>query len=63
MLKVSHYVPAERQREKNRAREADDFALRNGQISRVDLQRQNGFFASLEIISSSLEFQDELSDS
>jgi hypothetical protein len=57
MLNVSHFDPAERQREKSRVREADDSALRNGQISRAELQSENGFFASLKIVNSVIELQ------
>lgn len=57
MLQVSYYDPAERQREKDRARERDDRALRNGDISREDLRMRNSFLAPLQIVGSSIERQ------
>lgn len=54
MLQVSHYDPVERQREKDRARERDDRALRNGDISREALRMRNGFLAPLDVVSSSI---------
>ncbi len=54
MVQVSYYDPAERQREKDRARAQDDRDLREGRVSREALRRLNGFFASLDIIDSSI---------
>lgn len=54
MLQVNYFDPAERQREKARARELDDRALRSGDISREELRSRNGFFSSLEVVSSSV---------
>lgn len=54
MLQVSHYDPAERQREKDRARERDDCALRNGDISRQELRNRNSFLAPLDVVGSSI---------
>jgi hypothetical protein len=58
MLQVSYYDPAERQREKDRAREQDDYALRNGDLSREELRLRNSFLAPLQIVGSSIERQD-----
>lgn len=55
MLQVSYYDPVERQREKDRAREQDDRALRNGEVSREQLHLRNGFLAPLQIVGSSIE--------
>jgi hypothetical protein len=55
MLQLSLYDPAERQREKNRVREQDDIALRNGDISREELRMRNSFLAPLQIVGSSIE--------
>jgi hypothetical protein len=55
MVQVSYYDPAERQREKDRAREQDDRALRNGEVSRDELRLRNGFLAPLQIVGSSIE--------
>ena len=57
MLHVSYYDPAERQREKDHARELDDRALRNGDVSREDLRMRNSFLASLQIVGSAIERQ------
>jgi hypothetical protein len=57
MLQVSYYDPAERQREKDRAREQDDRALRDGDISREQLRMRNSFLAPLQIVGSSIERQ------
>jgi hypothetical protein len=54
MLQASYYDPAERQREKDRAREQDDRALRNGDISREALRMRNSFLAPLDVVSSSI---------
>jgi hypothetical protein len=55
MVQVSYYDPAERQREKDRAREQDDRALRSGEVSRDELRLRNGFLAPLQIVGSSIE--------
>lgn len=54
MQQMHHYDPVERQQSKQRARDADDSALRAGQISREALGNRNGFFSSLEIVGSSV---------
>lgn len=54
MRQQCHFEPAERQREKARARAADDRALRSGEISREELRARNGFFSSLDVVSSSV---------
>jgi len=54
MLQVSYFNPVGRQREKALARELDDRALRSGAISREELRHRNGFFSSLQIVSSSV---------
>lgn len=54
MLQVSHYSPAERQREKDRAREQDERDLREGRVSREELRLRNSFLAPLEIVGSSV---------
>jgi hypothetical protein len=55
MVQVSYYDPDERQREKDRAREQDDRALCNGDVSREQLRLRNSFLAPLEIVGSSIE--------
>jgi hypothetical protein len=55
MVHVSYYDPAERQREKDRAREQDDRALRNGDVSHEQLRLRNNFLAPIEIVGSSIE--------
>ena len=54
MLQVSYYSPAERQREKDRARAQDERDLREGNVSREELRLRNGFLAQLEIVGSSV---------
>lgn len=54
MRQLCHFNPAERQQEKARARAADDLALQSGEVSRDELRARNGFFSSLEIVSSSV---------
>lgn len=54
MPQVSYYSPAERQREKDRAREQDERDLREGRVSREELRLRNGFLAPLEIVGSSV---------
>src|SRR3546814_20524148 len=60
MLKMGHFDPVERRREKARARAEDDHALRNGLISRSKLQERNSFLAPLEIVSSASEHRSVL---
>jgi len=55
MLQVSHYDPAEREREKDRAREQDERALHNGEVSREQLRMRNVFLAPLDIVGSAIE--------
>ena len=57
MLKMSYFNPVERRREKSLARAQDVYALRNGLVSREELQARNSFLAPLEIVSSSSEHQ------
>jgi hypothetical protein len=52
MLQVSYHDPAARQREKDRAREQDDRALRGGEVSREELRMRNSFLAPLQIVGS-----------
>ncbi|WP_063976400.1 hypothetical protein [Sphingobium yanoikuyae] len=58
MSNVSYYSPAERQREKERQRVLDAARLRDGLVSRDDLRAQNGFLASLEVVNSSIVYQE-----
>lgn len=58
MSQIAFYDPAERQREKERHRAADAAALRDGGVSQDDLRARNGFFSSLEIVSSSIVCQE-----
>lgn len=54
MLQMLFFDPAQRQREKQRMREADDFAMRSGLVSREQLSAENGFFAPLDLSASSI---------
>lgn len=54
MQQVSHYDPIEREREKQRGRDQDDRALREGSVSAEELRLQNGFFSSLDLAGSSV---------
>ena len=58
MPQVSFFSPAERQRHKERLRVHDAYALREGHLSYEDLRVRNGLFSSLEILGSSIVFQD-----
>jgi hypothetical protein len=58
MLQVRYYDPAERQQEKERQRASDALLLSEGRISRSDLRERNGFFSSVEIVESSISFQE-----
>ena len=58
MLQVRYYDPAERQQEKERQRASDALLLSEGRISRADLRERNGFFSSVEIVESSISFQE-----
>lgn len=58
MSKVSYYSPAERQREKERQRALDAAQLRDGLVSQDDLRARNGFLASLEVVNSSIVYQE-----
>src|SRR3546814_12423679 len=51
MLKMGHFDPVERRREKARARAEDDHALRNGLFSRSKLKEHNSFLAPLLLVS------------
>jgi len=57
MADINHYNPIERESEKARAREADEFALLSGEISREQLRLRNGFLAPLEVMSSAIKRQ------
>lgn len=59
MRQVCHYNPAERQREKERSRASDAFQLDHGHVSQGELRARNGFFSSLEVLSSSVICQEE----
>lgn len=54
MPQVNRYDPMEREREKQRARAQDDIDLRAGNISPEALNRQNGFFSSLDLSNASV---------
>jgi hypothetical protein len=54
MSQVNRYNPMERQREKQRARVQDDRDLNAGNISPEALNRQNGFFSSLDLSNASV---------
>ena len=58
MMQVRYYDPAERQQEKERQRASDALLLREGRISRGELRERNGFFSSVEIVDSSISFQE-----
>lgn len=49
MQQVDHYDSAQRQRDKQRAREQDDRDLRSGAVSPEELSSRNGFFSSLDL--------------
>ena len=48
------FNPADRAREKQEAREADERALADGTISKEELAKRNGFFSSLDFSGSSI---------
>jgi hypothetical protein len=52
--KLAYFDPAERQREKQRAREQDDYALNIGLISPEALGKQNGFFSGVDFSNASV---------
>lgn len=54
MLRMGHLDPAERQKEKERSRASDADQLRRGSVSSNVLRGRNGFFSSLEVVSSSV---------
>ncbi|MEC3909433.1 hypothetical protein U5A82_02775 [Sphingobium sp. CR2-8] len=58
MMQVRYYDPAERQQEKERQRASDALLLREGRISPAELRERNGFFSSVEVIDSSISFQE-----
>jgi hypothetical protein len=49
MVKMGSFVPEERRREKQAARERDDLRLQRGEISKALLNRENGLFSALDI--------------
>ena len=57
MLEINHFDPAERQREKQLARDQDAYDLESGNVSREQLRLRNGFLAPLHIIASSIVLQ------
>lgn len=57
-MQVRYYDPAERQREKERQRASDALLLSEGRVSRSDLRARNGFLSSVEIVDSSISFQE-----
>ncbi|TIX50490.1 hypothetical protein [Alteraurantiacibacter aquimixticola] len=59
MAQINYYDPALRRAEKERQRESDEEGLRSGRVSPEELNRRNGFFASLEIIESQVICQEE----
>jgi hypothetical protein len=48
-MQAVNFNAAARARQKQIAREQDDARLRSGQVSRDDMQRENGFFSKLSI--------------
>lgn len=46
---TNYFDPAERIKEKQRAREEDDRALASGEITREELWRRNSFFGALDL--------------
>lgn len=48
MQQVAQYDALDRRREKQRAREQDDLALREGAISPEALSQRNGFFSGID---------------
>lgn len=48
-MELGRYSPAQRRLEKQLDREQDDRELREGVVSRADLARRNGVFASLDL--------------
>ncbi len=53
-MQQAYYNPTSRQAEKERQRVLDAQSLRNGSVSRGELQQSNGFLASLDIVESSI---------
>lgn len=49
MLQRHSFDPAARRREKQHMREADDAALRRGDVSAEELSSENNFFSSLRL--------------
>lgn len=58
MAPISYYDPVSRRAEKERQRASDEDDLRSGRISPEEMNRRNGFFASLEIIESEVICQE-----
>ncbi|WP_341896750.1 hypothetical protein [Sphingobium sp. YR657] len=58
MMQVRYYDPAQRQEEKERQRASDASLLSEGRVSRSELRERNGFFSSVEIVESSISFQE-----
>ena len=56
---TSYYDPAERAREKQRAREQDDEDLRTGKVTREELSQRNGFFSSLDFSKATIRVRDQ----
>lgn len=56
MKEPQFYDPAERAREKQRARDKDDADLRSGKVTRDELAARNGFFSSVAISQGRIKF-------
>lgn len=55
---ANYYDPVARDKEKQRAREQDEEDLKTGKVTREELSKRNGFFSSIDIISSKIQRRD-----
>ena len=51
---IRYFDPAERIREKQRARDQDDHDLAHGHVSAEDLQRRNSFAVGLDLVNAEI---------
>ena len=53
-MMIRYFDPAERIREKQRARDRDDLDLASGRVSAGELQQRNSFAAGLDLVNAEI---------
>ncbi len=61
MERALRFSSQERMRDKQDARERDDYCLRSGEVSGAELNRRNGLFSALDFSHASMRFRSDAS--